>query len=98
VSSELLIEVRVRPNSSHNKVGGAAGDSPRLLVFVQAPAVDGKANTAVLKELAKSFNLRVRDFSIVFGELSRDKRILVRGNKEENESMFENLKNDLRLF
>lgn len=98
MSSELLIEVRVRPNSSHNKVGGAAGDSPRLLVFVQAPAVDGKANTAVLKELAKSFNLRVRDFSIVFGELSRDKRILVRGNKEENESMFENLKNDLRLF
>jgi uncharacterized protein (TIGR00251 family) len=98
VSSELLIEVRVRPNSSHKKVGGAAGDSPRLLVFVQAPAVDGKANTAALKELAKSFHLRVRDFSIVFGELSRDKRILVRGNKEENESMFENLKNDLRLF
>lgn len=98
MSSELLIEVRVRPNSSHNKVGGAAGDSPRLLVFVQAPAVDGKANTAVLMELAKSFHLRVRDFSIVFGELSRDKRILVRGNKEENESMFENLKNDLRLF
>ena len=65
---------------------------------MQAPAVDGKANTAVLKELAKSFQLRVRDFSIVFGELSRDKRILVRGNKEENESMFEKLKNDLRLF
>ena len=98
MSSELLIEIRVRPNSLHNKVGGATGDLPRLLVFVQAPAVDGKANTAVLKELAKSFQLRVRDFSIVFGELSRDKRILVRGNKEENESMFEKLKNDLRLF
>ena len=98
MSSEFLIEVRVRPNSSHNKVGGAAGDPPQLLVFVQAPAVDGKANTAVLKELAKSFHLRVRDFSIVFGELSRDKRILVRGNKEENESLFENLKNDFRLF
>lgn len=74
---QLLIEIRVRPNSSRNKVGGIAGDPPRLVVAVQAPAVDGKANEAVIKELAKAFDCRARDFTIVFGELGRDKRLLV---------------------
>ena len=77
---QLLIEIRVRPNSSRNKVGGIAGDPPRLIVAVQAPAVDGKANEAVLKELAKAFDCRARDFTIVFGELGRDKRLLVQGD------------------
>ena len=77
---QLLIEIRVRPNSSRNKVGGTAGNPPRLIVAVQAPAVDGKANEAVLKELAKAFECRTRDFTIVFGELGRDKRLLVSGD------------------
>ena len=74
---DLLIEIRVRPNSSRNKVGGTAGHPPRLVVAVQAPAVDGKANAAVIKELAKAFDLRARDFTIVHGELGRDKRLLI---------------------
>ena len=73
----FLLEIRVRPNSSRNKVGGSVGDPPRLVVAVQAPAVDGKANQAVIKELAAAFGLRARDFTIVFGELGRDKRITV---------------------
>ena len=81
----FLLEIRVRPNSSRNKVGGSVGDPPRLVVAVQAPAVDGKANQAVIKELAEAFNLRARDFTIVFGELGRDKRIIVDGLSEENE-------------
>ena len=78
----FLIEIRVRPNSSRNKVGGVVGDPPRLVVAVQAPAVDGKANQAVLKELADAFNLRARDLTIVHGELSRDKRIIIEGDEE----------------
>ncbi len=81
----FLLEIRVRPNSSRNKVGGVAGEPPRLIVAVQAPAVDGKANQAVIKQLAEAFNLRARDFTIVFGELGRDKRIVVEGQSPENE-------------
>ena len=81
----FLLEIRVRPNSSRNKVGGSVGDPPRLVVAVQAPAVDGKANQAVVKELAAALNLRARDFTIVFGELGRDKRIIVDGLSPENE-------------
>ncbi len=82
---QFLLEVRVRPNSSRNKVGGSVGQPPRLVVAVQAPAVDGKANQAVIKELAAAFNLRARDFTIVFGELGRDKRLIVDGLSSENE-------------
>jgi uncharacterized protein (TIGR00251 family) len=82
---QFLLEIRVRPNTSRNKVGGSVGDPARLVVAVQAPAVDGKANQAVIKELAAAFNLRPRDFTIVFGELGRDKRLLIDGLSLENE-------------
>jgi uncharacterized protein (TIGR00251 family) len=94
----LLIEIRVRPNSSRNKVGGIAGDPPRLIVAVQAPAVDGKANEAVIKELAKAFDCRARDFTIVFGELGRDKRLLVQGDLIALTKKYSELLDDPKLF
>ena len=94
---QLLIEIRVRPNSSRNKVGGIAGDPPRLIVAVQAPAVDGKANEAVIKELAKAFDCRARDFTIVFGELGRDKRLLVQGDLETLTKKYEELQQTASL-
>ena len=96
--ADLLIEIRVRPNASRNKVGGTAGDPPRLVVAVQAPADDGKANAAVIKELAAAFGLRARDFTIVHGELSRDKRILLSNPTPEHISRFEELKTGLTLL
>jgi uncharacterized protein (TIGR00251 family) len=72
----------VRPNAKNNRVGGVVGDPPRLVVAVQAPAVDGKANEAILKVVAKAFDVRARDISIVHGELARDKRLLLKGDEE----------------
>jgi uncharacterized protein (TIGR00251 family) len=95
---QLLIEIRVRPNSSRNKVGGIAGDPPRLIVAVQAPAVDGKANVAVIKELANAFDCRARDFTIVFGELGRDKRLLVQGDLIALTKKYSELLDDPKLF
>ena len=94
----FLLEIRVRPNASRNKVGGTAGDPPRLVVAVQAPAVDGKANAAVVKELAIAFNLRARDFTIVHGELARDKRLIINGNEDELIARLAELSGDPKLF
>ena len=96
--SDLLIEIRVRPNASRNKVGGSAGEPPRLVVAVQAPAVDGKANAAVIKELALAFGLRARDFTIVHGELSRDKRLLISNPTPAHREIYEYLKSGLTLL
>jgi uncharacterized protein len=98
MSDKFLLEIRVRPNASRNKVGGTAGDPPRLVVAVQAPAVDGKANAAVIKELANAFNLRARDFTIVHGELARDKRLLVAGDEGELAKRLEELSEDPKLL
>ena len=87
----FLLEIRVRPNSSRNKVGGSVGEPPRLVVAVQAPAVDGKANQAVIKELASAFGIRARDFTIVYGELGRDKRLLVDGDEKTLQGKLEEL-------
>ena len=78
----FLLEIRVRPNATRNKVGGSVGSPQRLIVAVQAPAVDGKANTAVINALANAFGLKARDFTIVYGELGRDKRLLVDGDEK----------------
>ena len=98
MSDSFLLEIRVRPNSSRNKVGGSAGDPPRLVVAVQAPAVDGKANVAVIKELANAFNARARDFTIVYGELGRDKRMLVNGDTEVLQARYEELIGEPKLL
>ena len=60
--------------------------------------MDGKANDAVLKELAKAFDLRRRDFTIVFGELGRDKRILVAGDLAQLQTRYEELVGDPKLL
>ena len=96
--SDFLLEIRVRPNASRNKVVGTAGDPPRLVVAVQVPAVDGKANAAVIKELALAFDLRARDFTIVHGELARDKRLLVKGDEIELARRLEELSGDPKLL
>jgi uncharacterized protein (TIGR00251 family) len=98
MASDFLLEIRVRPNASRNKVGGTAGDPPRLLVAVQAPAVDGKANAAVVKELSLAFDLRVRDFTIVHGELARDKRLIVKGKEIELAKRLEELSGGPKLL
>ena len=73
----MKIDIRVRPNAKQNKVGGEIAG--RLIVFVQAPAIDGKANDAVAKVLAEHFEVRARDIEIIRGETNRDKTILVNG-------------------
>jgi uncharacterized protein YggU (UPF0235/DUF167 family) len=45
----------------------------------------------VIKELASAFDLRARDFTIVFGERGRDKRLLVDGDEKTLQAKLEEL-------
>jgi uncharacterized protein (TIGR00251 family) len=87
----VTFNIRVRANASNNHVGGTAGDPPRLIVAVIATAVDGKANSAIIKELAKAFGLSKRDVLILSGDTSRDKRIQVTGYSAEVSNSYEEL-------
>ncbi|MFV0257351.1 MAG: DUF167 domain-containing protein [Acidimicrobiales bacterium] len=70
-------EIRVKPGSSAASVGGTWGEGDALVVAVTAPAVDGRANDAVLKLLASVLEVRKRQLSIVRGATHRSKVVEV---------------------
>jgi uncharacterized protein len=77
----LLLKVRVQPRASCNRIAGLHVDA--LKVSLTAPPVDGAANQACLKFLAKSLQLPRSSLEILSGHTSRTKRILI-GREAEN--------------
>jgi uncharacterized protein (TIGR00251 family) len=73
--------VRVIPRSGRTGVAGKRGEA--LLIRLAAAPVDGAANDALISFLSDLLDRPRRDFSIVAGEKSRDKRIRIAGLSEE---------------
>lgn len=74
-----VIPIHAYPKSPKNRIEGWAGDAAGqywLKVRVTAAPEDGKANKALLKYLAKEWNVPVSALSIVSGDASRYKRVL----------------------
>jgi uncharacterized protein len=71
------LALRVQPRSGKNEIAGERAGA--LLVRVTAPPVDGKANQAVRRLVAKRLGVPAGRVSIVRGESSRDKLIEVDG-------------------
>ena len=69
-----VIEVKIFPNSKQNKVE-KEGDIYR--VHVRAPAVEGKANKALLDMLAEYLQVKKNHLEIVRGEKARNKWIRI---------------------
>jgi len=86
---ELLITIRAKPGSSRDRVGGAFGDS--LVVAVTAPAVDGRANEAVVRALAKALRLRAGLLHVKSGAKSRTKVISIEVDEESAPAINERL-------
>lgn len=72
---ELVIDLRVQPRASRDEIVGAQGE--RLKVRITAPPVDGKANTHLLKYLAKAFGVPRSSVRLVRGETGREKTIAI---------------------
>jgi uncharacterized protein (TIGR00251 family) len=65
------VQVRVQPRARRDELAGERDGA--LLVRVTAPPVDGKANEAVRKLLAKRLGIAPGRVSVVRGASSRDK-------------------------
>ena len=74
-----MLSVRVTPRASSDRVITEMQDDGSLLlrVYVTAPAVDGRANDAVIAQLSKMMRLPKRAFTIIRGDTHRDKVIAV---------------------
>jgi uncharacterized protein (TIGR00251 family) len=72
----VLIRVRAQPRASRTEAAGAV--EGRLKLRISAPPVEGAANEAALKWLAKTLGVAKSAVSLERGRRSREKDFLVR--------------------
>lgn len=68
----MIVNVRVIPRARVQKI---VADGDILRVYTNAAPTDGEANTAVIKMLAKHFDVPKSRVSIIRGATSHDKVI-----------------------
>ncbi len=68
-------DIRVQPGAKKNAVDGVLNG--RLKLRIAAPAVEGKANKAVVEYLAGVLKVKKSQVSILRGETSREKTVRV---------------------
>jgi len=87
VAPQTTLDIRVLPRSSRNEIVGKQDDVYR--VKLTSPAIEGKANKALITLLAKRLGLPKAKIQIVSGERSRTKRIRIQGlAPDEVEALF----------
>ena len=73
----VVINVRVIPRAGRSGLAGTRDNA--LLVRLNAPPVEGAANAELLDVLSDILHVPKRALTIVSGERSRSKRVLVSG-------------------
>lgn len=77
MAERLTLRVRLRPGASKDELLGFRDDV--LQARVTAPPVDGRANDALRKLLARTLRIAPSKVAIVRGERSRDKLVAIEG-------------------
>lgn len=72
----MIVDVRVKPGSKKGTQVQAGLDGS-LLVYVREPAVDGKANLAVVEALSDYYKVPKTRIKMIAGLTSRNKRFLI---------------------
>jgi len=78
---EITIKIYLQPRSSKNEIVGPYRDG--IKVRVTAAPVEGKANEALLRFLAKEFGVTPSSIEIVRGHRSREKIIRVAASLDQ---------------
>jgi uncharacterized protein len=80
--SSTIVNIRVIPRAGKSGIAGMRGDA--WLVRLNAPPVDGAANSELVEVLADALGVPKRSVSIVSGERSRQKRVKIEGLTPED--------------
>jgi uncharacterized protein (TIGR00251 family) len=84
----LSISIHAQPGAKRTEVAGLHGEA--LKIRVAAPALEDRANEALIGFVAKRLGVAKRDVTIVSGEKSREKRLEIRGASVEPERLLTN--------
>ena len=68
----MKISVQLKPNSRHREEV-VVNDNGSLTIYTQAPAIEGRANLAAVKLLAKHFGVASSKVKLVRGATSKYK-------------------------
>jgi uncharacterized protein (TIGR00251 family) len=77
----VVVAVRVQPRASKDEIAGEWNGA--LKVRLQAPAVEDRANEALVEFLARVLRIPKAAVRILGGERSRNKRVEIRGVTSE---------------
>jgi uncharacterized protein (TIGR00251 family) len=77
VPGDAQVKVRLRPRGKGDELLGMEGGV--LRARVSAPPLDGKANRALCRLIAKRIGIAPSRVSVVRGEKARDKVVRVKG-------------------
>ena len=77
VPDGVIISVRVIPRAGRSEIAGVRGGA--LLVRLNAPPVDGAANSELIEVLAEALAVPKRNVSIASGMTSKQKRVRISG-------------------
>ena len=83
----IVLAIHAQPGARRTEVAGLHGDA--LKVRVAAPALEDRANEALVEFLAKRFGVARRDVTLVSGAKSREKRFEIRGSLVQPERLTE---------
>jgi len=75
--SDQLVAIRVQPRASREGVQGVRGEA--IAIQLKAAPVDGAANAALLKLLARVLKVPLSNIELVRGATGRSKWIRVEG-------------------
>ena len=73
----MILEVHVQPGAKRSEFAGQHGD--RVRIRLAAPAVENKANQALIDFLAEHYRVPRRNVRIAAGLRSRQKRVVIEG-------------------
>ena len=79
----LTLTLHVQPGAKRTEVAGLHGEA--LKIRLAAPPVEGRANEALLKFIAESFGVPLRQVELKQGGQSRHKVVAITGSKVEPE-------------
>lgn len=75
------LAARIQPNAKRTAITGvySAENRPHLVIAIQAPPLEDKANEALLKFLSRIFSIPRSRIEILHGERDRMKLLLLEG-------------------
>jgi uncharacterized protein (TIGR00251 family) len=83
----VTLTLHIQPGAKRTEVAGLHGDA--LKIRLAAPPIEGRANEALLKFIAESFAVPLRQVELRQGGQSRHKVVAVTGSRVAPESLLQ---------